>query len=215
MKQRHGDLMWRVPRRRDASDDVPANLIVAAEFQSTVDKNMARRMRDYRRMLRESLQRGARGVTLARKSPSVRRDGEDAPAVLPLLVYNGSERWTAPGAVTELPAWSPEAQRILAPFQFHSQLEERAKGWRQQLIAEGVEQGIEQGRAEGVEQGIEQGRVKGVEQGRIEGERTVLRRLVARRFGRSAAPLLSSPRQDAFDRQVGGDRRVARGGTAR
>ena len=201
MKQRHGDLMWRVPRRRDASDDVPANLIVAAEFQSTVDKNMARRMRDYRRMLRES--------------PSVRRDGEDAPAVLPLLVYNGSERWTAPGAVTELPAWSPEAQRILAPFQFHSQLEERAKGWRQQLIAEGVEQGIEQGRAEGVEQGIEQGRVKGVEQGRIEGERTVLRRLVARRFGRSAAPLLSSPRQDAFDRQVGGDRRVARGGTAR
>ena len=52
---------------------------------------------------------------------------------------------------------------------FHSQLDETVKGWTEQLLAEGVEQGIERGRAEG--------------------ERTVLRRQVARRFGPAAEPL--------------------------
>ena len=103
MKQRYGDMMWRVPRRRDASEDAPADLIVVIEFQSTVDKDMARRVRDYCRMLRES--------------PAVRQREEVPPAVLPLVVYNGSQRWTAPGAVAELPAWSPKARFVLAPFQ--------------------------------------------------------------------------------------------------
>ena len=89
--------------------------VAFARLQSTVDKNMATRM------LRESPQLGARGATLARKSPQLGArgatfDGDEAPVVLPLLVYNGSPRWTAPGAVTELPAWSPEAQRMVAPF---------------------------------------------------------------------------------------------------
>ena len=103
MRQRHGDMMWRVPRRRDASDDAPVNLIVVIEFQSTVDQGMATRMGDYCRMVRES--------------PAVRGREEPPPAVLPLLVYNGNPRWTAPGAVTELPTWSSKAQRTLAPFQ--------------------------------------------------------------------------------------------------
>ena len=111
MKQRHGDMMWRVPRRRGANDDISANLIVVVEFQATVDWGMAQRMRDYRRMVRESLQR-----RLSQES-SVRRRGEGPLATLPLVVYNGSERWTAPGAVAELSAWSPEARLVLAPFQ--------------------------------------------------------------------------------------------------
>ena len=102
-KQRHGDMMWRVPRRRGASDDAPASLVVVAEFQSTVDQDMALRMRDYRRMLHES--------------PAVRRHGKGPAATLPLVVYNGSERWTAPGAVAELPPWSLESRLALAPFQ--------------------------------------------------------------------------------------------------
>ena len=103
MRQRHGDMMWRVPRRRDASDDAPADLIVVIEFQSTVDQGMATRMGDYCRMLLDS--------------PAVRGREEPPPAVLPLLVYNGNPRWTAPGAVAELSPWSRDVQRTLAPFQ--------------------------------------------------------------------------------------------------
>ena len=131
-KQRHGDLTWLVPHRRD-----DGSLIAVVEFQSTVDQSMAERMREYCRMLRESPQRGsARGLPLARKNPqrgstrglplagkSPQRQlagGREAgpPALLPLVVYNGSERWTAPGAVAELPTqWSAAARYALAPFQ--------------------------------------------------------------------------------------------------
>ena len=62
-----------------------------------------------------------------------------------------------------------EMKKMAGLDQFQSQLEERAKGWRQQLIAEGVEQGIEQGRTEG--------------------ERSLLRRFAEHRFGASAEPL--------------------------
>ena len=62
-----------------------------------------------------------------------------------------------------------EMKKMAGLDQFQSQLEERAKGWRQQLIAEGVEQGIEQGRTQG--------------------ERSLLRRFAEHRFGASAEPL--------------------------
>ena len=120
-KQRHGDLTWLVPHRR--GDGSPPHLVAVVEFQSTVDQSMAERMREYCRMLRESPQPGsARGLPLARKSPQPAQlaGGRETgrPALLPLVVYNGSERWTAPGAVAELPAqWSAAAQFALAPFQ--------------------------------------------------------------------------------------------------
>ena len=47
-----------------------------------------------------------------------------------------------------------EMRRMASLDEFHSQLEERARGWTEQWFAEGVEQGIEQG--------IEQGRAEGV-----------------------------------------------------
>ena len=105
-EQRHGDMAWRVPHRRGAGrhGSHRPGLIVVAEFQSTVEQGMAERMREYCRRQRESDMAG-------------RTDGA-RPALLPLVVYNGSERWSAPGAAAELPApWSTAALLTLAPFQ--------------------------------------------------------------------------------------------------
>ncbi len=62
---------------------------------------MAGRVREYAGMAREHL---------------AERHGA-APAPLPIVLYNGSDRWTAPGAVAELPGWSLAARSELAPFQ--------------------------------------------------------------------------------------------------
>ena len=99
LEQRHGDMTWLVPHRRGTS----SHLVAVVEFQSTVDSRMAERMRQYCRMQGER---------------PTRRSLAGGPALLPLVVYNGSERWTAPGAVAELPAeWSAAARLALAPFQ--------------------------------------------------------------------------------------------------
>ena len=107
LEQRHGDMAWRVPQRRGAGrpGSQRPDLIVVVEFQSTVDQGMAERMREYCRRQRESDVAG--------------RAEDDRPALLlPLVVYNGSERWTAPGAVVELPAPRSTAAHVaLAPFQ--------------------------------------------------------------------------------------------------
>ena len=96
LAQRFGDMAWRVPRRGGGVE-----LVVLIEFQSTVDQDMARRMRDYRRLARERL--AARG--------------NGPPALLPIVLYNGSDRWIASGAATALPEWSLASQLVLAPFQ--------------------------------------------------------------------------------------------------
>ena len=56
------------------------------EFQSTVDPRMAERMLEYATMLRNDLARGGRFF-----GPS-----GGPPPLLPLVVYNGARRWTAP-----------------------------------------------------------------------------------------------------------------------
>ena len=60
----------------------------------------------------------------------------------------------------------------------------------QGVVQRARDEGIEQGRTEmrGVvqrarDEGLEQGLERGMEQGRVEGERTVLERLLRRRFG--------------------------------
>ena len=100
-KQRFGDIAWRVPRRRYAEGGAGPELVVLIEFQSTVNRRMAQRIRDYAQMARERLA----------------ERHEEPPALLPIVLYNGSERWTAPGAATELPEWSLAARSELAPFQ--------------------------------------------------------------------------------------------------
>ena len=72
--------------------------------------------------------------------------------------------------------------------EFRSQLEERARGWTEQLLAQGREEGMEQG----IEQGVERGRAEGVQEGRAEGvaaQRATLRRQAALRFGAAAERL--------------------------
>ena len=74
-----------------------------------------------------------------------------------------------------------EMRRMASLDEFHSQLEERARGWTERWFADGRERG----RAEG----IERGRAEGMERGRAEGvaaQREALRRQAVLRFGASA-----------------------------
>ena len=96
-RQRLGDLAWCVPWRGDRA----GHLIVVIEFQATVNRQMAGRMREYSDMARQ-------------RQPT----DDDAGALLPIVLYNGSDRWTAAGAAAELPVhWSAAARLALAPFQ--------------------------------------------------------------------------------------------------
>ena len=107
-RKRAGDMVWRACFRDGTlgNGEQPC-LLVLIEFQSTVDRNMAKRMREYTDLLLERLAR--RGV--------VRREG-GLPWVLPIVVYNGSERWTAPGEASELaPLPSARVERDLMPLQ--------------------------------------------------------------------------------------------------
>ena len=78
------------------------------EFQSTVDPRMAERMLEYAGMLRSDLARGGR----------LSGPGGGPPPLLPLVVYNGARRWTAPlglGAETlSLPNSSISTSRIMS-----------------------------------------------------------------------------------------------------
>ena len=107
-RKRTGDMVWRAPFRegRLANGERPYALVLL-EFQSTVDRDMAKRMREYTDLLLERLVRNA----------VPEREG-GLPWVLPVVAYNGSERWTAPGEVSELASLpSARAERDLALLQ--------------------------------------------------------------------------------------------------
>ena len=61
--------------------------------------------------------------------------------------------------------------------------------WEAEFLQEGRKQGREQGRAQGLERGLEQGRKAGLEEGWA-AERSLLRRLAARRFDAATAEAL-------------------------
>ena len=107
-RQRFGDMLWRVPFKEGRlKDGSRPYLLAPVEFQSTVDRTMAQRMRDYVEMLRERL--ALAGVA--------EREG-GLPWVLPIVVYNGAERWTASGGMDDLaPLPSSAARLALAPYQ--------------------------------------------------------------------------------------------------
>ena len=105
LEQRFGDLTWRVPFKPGAADAPGQVLAVPLEFQSTVHRAMANRMRRYGEMLQERL-----------AAPAGGRRRNVAPWLLPIVVYNGSDRWTASGAAVQTPAPSAQA-RLLAPYQ--------------------------------------------------------------------------------------------------
>ena len=107
-RKRLGDMVWKV-RFRDGqlADGQRPYVLVLVEFQSTVDHDMAERVREYTGMLLDRLIR----------NDAVAREG-GLPRVLAVVVYNGSERWTAIGEESHLaPVPSVRAERDLAPLQ--------------------------------------------------------------------------------------------------
>ena len=107
-RRRFGDMAWRV-RFRDGelADGRRPYLLALVEFQSTVDRGMVRRVREYAGLL---LDRLARNDAMAREG--------GLPRVLPVVVYNGAERWTAIGEESHLaPLPSARAERDLALLQ--------------------------------------------------------------------------------------------------
>ena len=86
LDQRHQDMVWRIKTK-----DSWMFVIVALEFQKTVDWTMALRFREYSTLLLMQIarERGA-GIKL------------QLPAVVPIVIYNGSEPWRAKSSVREL-----------------------------------------------------------------------------------------------------------------
>ena len=94
LSERENDLMWEVTRR----DAFEACIYRMVEFQSTADSTMALGMNTYTALLKEGLG----------KEPLKGRKREFA-LVAPVVVYTGSEPWTAVTDLDELtPEW-PEA----------------------------------------------------------------------------------------------------------
>ena len=90
-KQREDDVVWRV---KVGEDWVYLYLLI--EFQSSVDKYMALRMMVYIGLLYQDLIK--RGETLA--------DGL-LPPLLPIVLYNGNQKWTAATNIADLIAVVP------------------------------------------------------------------------------------------------------------
>lgn len=90
--QRHADMLWRI----QTTDGKWLYWLVLLEFQSTIDRRMALRMMDYTVRILRGLDRDELGS-----------HGE-YPVVLPVVVYNGEQRWNAATDVRDLFAPVPE-----------------------------------------------------------------------------------------------------------
>jgi len=99
LRQRHGDLVWRIRFR----DDRWLYLVLLLEFQATVDAAMALRMLTCTALLYQRLD-----------ADGVLRDHGALPPVLPVVLYNGRRGWTAPVELTKLLAAGND---VLAPYQ--------------------------------------------------------------------------------------------------
>ncbi len=87
LRQRHGDLVWRIRFR----DDRWLYLVLLLEFQAAVDRAMAVRMLAYTALLYQKL-----------IADGALREHGALPPVLPIVVYNGRRPWTAASDVSEL-----------------------------------------------------------------------------------------------------------------
>ncbi len=87
LRQRHGDLVWRVQFR----DESWLYLVLLLEFQATVDPAMAVRMLAYTAMVLQRL-----------VADGVLSEHGALPSILPVVLYNGPRRWTAPVEVADM-----------------------------------------------------------------------------------------------------------------
>ena len=92
LRQRHADTLWRIA----ITGGRWLYILILIEFQSTVDSRMALRMMEYTASIWKGLEREDLGP-----------DGE-YPFVLPIVIYNGEQRWTAAIDVADLLAPVPE-----------------------------------------------------------------------------------------------------------
>ena len=90
--QRHADMPWRILTVEGGW----LYLLILLEFQSTIDRRMALRMMDY-------TVRILRGLGKEDLGP-----GGEHPPILPVVVYNGEQRWSAATEVRHLFARVPE-----------------------------------------------------------------------------------------------------------
>ena len=98
LHRRGNDMVWRVRLRERAGEDVDPQgdrawlyLVVMLEFQSHVDPLMALRIRGYVDSFHVEQWRGRRFGATDRLTP-----------VLPIVLYNGTARWSAAARVIEL-----------------------------------------------------------------------------------------------------------------
>ena len=112
LRERHGDVVWQIQFRGER-----LYLMLLLEFQSAVDASMAVRVMTYTGLLYQKLIED--GV--------LRRDGK-LPPVLPIVIYNGSRRWTAAAEVAEMIAGGGPALAPYQPSQRYYLLDERMVG---------------------------------------------------------------------------------------
>ena len=87
LRQRHGDLVWRLRFK----DERWLYVVLLLEFQSALDRSMAVRMLAYTALLYQRL-----------IADGVLRERSVLPPVLPVVIYNGRRPWTVPVDVAEL-----------------------------------------------------------------------------------------------------------------
>ena len=104
LRRRRADMPWRIACRPTAGRPPRPPVLLAIEFQATVDRYMALRMEAYTTLLRQDLLREGH----------LAGPNRELPRVLPVVVHTGRERWRAPLGVRALTAPGPEA---LAPLQ--------------------------------------------------------------------------------------------------
>ena len=109
LRQRHGDLVWRI-RFQDRGW---LYVLLLLEFQATVDAAMSVRMLSYTALLYERLV--ADGVLRAHKS---------LPPVLPVVIYNGRSAWTAAVEMSDLVVSGGESLSRYQPSQRYYLLDE-------------------------------------------------------------------------------------------
>ena len=90
LRQRHGDLVWRLRFK----DERWLYVVLLLEFQSAVDRSMAVRMLAYTALLYQRL-----------IADGVLREHSVLPPILPVVIYNGRRPWTVPVDVAELIAF--------------------------------------------------------------------------------------------------------------
>ena len=118
LRRRRADMPWRIACRPTAGRPPRPPVLLAIEFQATVDRYMALRVETYTALLRQDLLREGH----------LAGPNRELPRVLPVVVHTGREQWRAPLGVRALTAperfhrWSSndgtdEVSEALAPLQ--------------------------------------------------------------------------------------------------